>query len=77
MNQDYFLLASLLLGAILTFVGLVSLIPVEIYRKVFGYVLPVDPQEPRSKAVQRRMVGALIAAIGLTALRAGIEALFR
>lgn len=77
MNQDYFLLASLLFGTILAFVGLTSLLPVELYRKVFGYVLPVDSVEPRNKALQRRMIGVLIAAIGLTALRAGIVSLFQ
>jgi hypothetical protein len=75
-NQDGFLLASLLIGAILTFVGLTALLPAGIYRKIFGFVWPVGALESRDKALQRRLVGVVITALGFTALRAGIAALF-
>ena|GEM_PF-3470221 len=75
MNEEIFLLASLLAGAILAFVGLTAFLPVGIYRRIFGYVWPVSPRESRDKAMQRRFLGAAIAAVGLTALRAGFEVL--
>lgn len=76
MNRLDFLLVTLLIGAVLTFVGLTSLLPVEIYRKIFGYVWPVGPVESREESLQRRLVGVVIAALGLVALRAGIMTLF-
>ena len=75
MNEEVFLLASLLAGAILAFVGLTAFLPVGIYRRIFGYVWPVGPRESRDKAMRRRFVGAAIAAVGLTAIRAGFEVL--
>ncbi len=77
MNQLDFLVASLLIGAILTFVGLTALLPVEAYRKIFGWIWPVGPTESRDEALRRRLVGVLITALGFVALRVGIEALFR
>lgn len=74
-NQEVFLFVSLPIGAILAFVGLTAFLPVGIYRRIFGYVWPVGPRESRDKALQRRMLGAAITAVGLTALRAGFDAL--
>lgn len=75
MNQEVFLLVSLLAGAILTFIGLAALLPVKTYRKIFGYVWPVGPSESRDEALRRHLVGVMITAIGLAALRVGIAAL--
>ena len=74
-GQDFSYLAILLIGAILAFVGLTSFLPVNIYRRVFGWVWPVDSLESQENALRRRIVGAAISAIGLTALQAGIKAL--
>lgn len=76
MSKDVSLVAFLIIGAILTFVGLAALLPAGVYRKIFSHVWPVGPLESRDKALQRRLVGAVITAIGLVALRAGIVALF-
>lgn len=76
MNQGGFLLASFLTGSILSFVGLTAFLPVETYRKIFKCVWPVGPSESRDDAFRRRLVGAVITALGFVALRAGIVALF-
>lgn len=76
MGQDLFFLAALLFGAILTFVGLTALLPVGIYRKIFGYLWPMGSSESRERALQRRLVGVVITALGFTALREGILVLF-
>jgi hypothetical protein len=74
-GQDFSYLAILLVGAILAFVGLTAFLPVRIYRKVFGWVWPVDSVDSRDIALRRRLVGAVISAIGLTALQAGVKVL--
>lgn len=76
MVQDVSYLAISLIGAILSFVGLTAFLPVEIYRKIFGYVWPTSSLETRDKVLQRRLVAAMITAIGIIALRVGIVALF-
>ncbi len=74
-GQDVSFLAMSLIGAILSFVGLTAFLPAGTYRKLFGYVWPIDSLESRDKALQRRLAGAVITAIGLTALQAGVMAL--
>jgi hypothetical protein len=73
--QDVSYLATLLIGAILSFVGLTAFLPVEIFRKIFGYVWPMGSSESRDRALERRFVAAMITAVGIIALRAGIAAL--
>lgn len=77
MVLDASYLATTLIGAILSFVGLTAFLPVGIYRKVFGNVWPMNPLEPRNKALQRKVVAAMITALGIIVLRAGIAALFQ
>lgn len=76
MDKVGFLLASLIFGTVLTFVGLTALLPVATYRKIFSWVWPLGPSESRDEALRRRLVGAVITALGFVALRVGIEVLF-
>lgn len=75
MGQGFSYLGTLLIGAILSFVGLTAFLPAGIYRKIFGYVWPLDSLESRDKALRRRLAAAAITAVGLTALQAGLMAL--
>lgn len=77
MVQDASYLATTLIGAILSFVGLTAFLPVEVYRKIFGYIWPMESLESRNRALQRKVVAAMITALGIIVLRAGIAALFR
>ncbi len=74
-EQYSYLLVLLLFGAVLAFVGIVALLPLGMYRKVFGFVWPVDDSESQAKVLQRRLAGIVLTALGFIALRAGLAAL--